>query len=217
MMITSAWSAWASKSIAAKVYHSWECTVGEWIVKILLTIPIFQRYYMHCYSNFVDCFQYCYYAHHYAPMTYLVFLYHKSDVQQQECCSKKSGTCVQRVSVYCDCKYNLTNKKEKHSEHVCNNSKKFRTCRCVYCDHESVFSDERKTVNAYAISRAICTRNMYVTRCTSMKWRFEKQMAHQCSVKTKYLTLYTILLYHQQVSNAQSDLKSVCIVLCCCI
>jgi len=40
--------------------------MGEWIVKILLTIPIFQRYYTHCYSNFVDCFQYCYYAHHYA-------------------------------------------------------------------------------------------------------------------------------------------------------
>jgi len=39
-----------------------------------------------------------------------------------------------------------------------------------------------------------------------MKWRFEKQMAHQCNVKYKDLTLYTILLYHQQASNAQSDL-----------
>ena len=46
------------------------------------------------------------------------------------------------------------------------------------------------------------------TRCTSMKWRFEKQMAHQCSVKYKDLTLYAILLYHQQVSkwHAQNDL-----------
>ena len=58
------------------------------------------------------------------------------------------------------------------------------------------------------------------TRCTSMKWRFEKQMAHQCSVKYKDLTLYTILLYHQQVSNAQSDLIEKCshsIVLLCSI
>jgi len=31
-------------------------------------------------------------------------------------------------------------------------------------------------------------------------------MAHQRSVKYKDLTLYAILLYHQQVLNAQSDL-----------
>ena len=56
------------------------------------------------------------------------------------------------------------------------------------------------------------------TRCTSR--RFEKQMAHQCSVKYKDLTLYAILLYHQQVSNAQSDLTEKClhsIVLLCLI
>jgi len=53
-----------------------------------------------------------------------------------------------------------------------------------------------------------------------MKWRFEKQMAHQCSMKYKDLTLYAILLYHQQVSNAQSDLIEKClhnIVLLCLI
>ena len=58
------------------------------------------------------------------------------------------------------------------------------------------------------------------TRCTSMKWRFEKQMAHQCSVKYKDLTLYAFLLYHQQVSNAQNDLIEKClhsIVLLCLI
>ena len=36
-------------------------------------------------------------------------------------------------------------------------------------------------------------------------------MAHQCSVKYKDLTLYAILLYHQQVSNAQSDLIEKCL------
>jgi len=41
--------------------------------------------------------------------------------------------------------------------------------------------------------------------------RFEKQMAHQCSVKYKDLTLYAILLYHQQVLNAQSDLIEKCL------
>jgi len=35
-------------------------------------------------------------------------------------------------------------------------------------------------------------------------------MAHQCSVKYKDLTLY-VLLYHQQVSNAQSDLIEKCL------
>ena len=53
-----------------------------------------------------------------------------------------------------------------------------------------------------------------------MKWRFEKQMAHQCSVKYKDLTLYAILFYHEQVSNAQSDLIEKClhsIVLLCLI
>jgi len=46
-------------------------------------------------------------------------------------------------------------------------------------------------------------------------------MAHQCNVKYKDLTLYAILLiYHQQVSNAQSDLIEKClhsIVLLCLI
>jgi len=36
-------------------------------------------------------------------------------------------------------------------------------------------------------------------------------MAHQCSVKYEDLTLYAILLYHQQVSNAQSDLIEKCL------
>jgi len=36
-------------------------------------------------------------------------------------------------------------------------------------------------------------------------------MAHQCSVKYKDLTLYAILLYHQQVSTAQSDLIEKCL------
>jgi len=36
-------------------------------------------------------------------------------------------------------------------------------------------------------------------------------MAHQCSVKYEDLTLYVILLYHQQVSNAQSDLIEKCL------
>jgi len=38
-------------------------------------------------------------------------------------------------------------------------------------------------------------------------------MAHQCSVKYKEenLTLYAILLYHQQMSNAQSDLIEKCL------
>ena len=42
-------------------------------------------------------------------------------------------------------------------------------------------------------------------------------MTHQCSMKYKDLTLYAILLYHQQVSNAQSDLieKLHSIVLLC--
>ena len=36
-------------------------------------------------------------------------------------------------------------------------------------------------------------------------------MAHQCNVKYKDLTLYAISLYHQQVSNAQSDLIEKCL------
>jgi len=36
-------------------------------------------------------------------------------------------------------------------------------------------------------------------------------MEHQCSVKYKDLTLYVILLYHQQVPNAQSDLIEKCL------
>jgi len=36
-------------------------------------------------------------------------------------------------------------------------------------------------------------------------------MVHQYSVKYKDLTLYAILLYHQQVSNAQNDLIEKCL------
>ena len=115
---------------------------------------------------------------------------------------------IMKVSVVERFNYTLKNDMWKQFTHN-GNEKNESTCYRVSC-----LSTMRKTIELSVCGRCNYRLLTTLTKCTSMKWRFEKQMAHQCSVKRFNITRHFIV---PSTSVKVIWLKSVCIVLCCCV